>query len=355
MNNSITSADVLNIQNSTNMKQESFDLISDKLRTTISLIYTLMILFNFSMCCISLLIFHRDQQSSYKSRTFVLLKLLFANDLLLSTYMVIISIWHAFINGLFGFDEIHSNRTCFLVNSPQVFFIKNNCFLTLLISLDRFSILTKKPLTITADYNASNVGFMSTMLILLVLSTTVCVIGFFQPFDSTPVLHCTLKASMSKNFATFTLLISNTLMWSTLFVYLALIVLNQLNIFKMGSPNDQPSIATLKLTKRLSRVLAYSTLIYFLLGPLSSMTLLVLYQVLPAFATSFIAAILGAMAFLEGSFFTLSLLAMKVFRDDFRKLVAPNLQWFQNRVGVGLNVNQNNNHTENVGMQVIAQ
>jgi len=351
--NSTSSADVYNIQNSTNMKQKSLDLITDKLKTTLPL-FTLIVLFNFSMCCASLLIFHRDQKSSYKSRTFVLLKLLFANDLLLSTYMIIVSFWHVF-NGLFGFDEIHSKRTCFLVNSLQIFFASNNCLLTLLISLDRFSVLTKKTMAITTDYSASNIRFLSTLLILFVLSTTIYVIGLFQEFDSAPVLYCTLKTSWGNTFATTSLLFSNTLTWSTMFVYLVLLVLNLLHVFKMGSPTDQPGIATLKLTKRLSKVLACSTLIYFLLGPLSNMSFLVLYQVLPAFATSFIASILGMTIFIEGSFFTLSLLAMKMFRDDFRKLIAPNFKCFQNQVGDGLNVNKNNNNIENMGMQVIAQ
>jgi len=318
---------------SSNLTQSSINLVHDQLYT---FIITLIIqLLNLILCLISLRIFSIDQQASYRSRTMVLLRLLFANSLCLSAYCSFLVIWHV-INGIFGFDELFQQRTCFVINGGQIFFILNNDLLTLMIAIDRFLMLTEQ--TISGVYDYKNARFIGTILSGAILSFSLNMLCLFDQFDTEPVLVCTLKSSLGSRFLKPAWFFKICLNWATVCTYIVLMVLNQLKIFNLDSPGtaNQANLNTLKLAKRLSKVLAFSTIIYFILGPLSSSLLFVLatLNVINDLATSFVGAALSMTQLIEGSFYALSLLAMKAFRDDFRKLVVPNLKWFENNVGV---------------------
>jgi len=273
-----------------------------------------------------LVLSHSKHKAKYRTKTFILLKLLFINSFLFSCCHLPVTTWHIY-NGIFGVPELYKRRFCFLINQFDAFFNRHSRLLILLIGFDRLAITVRKSATVTASFNPIRPGFL--------ISTASIVLGnvVLQTFfmsdefaDESPLIYCNLDKSLGKRFGLGMLFFSVLLTWLAFLLYFAMLIVV---LFKQihgapdhGSTNgcSVDSVALKRARKITYSLTYYSTIIYLVTGPMTITCLVAMealenYQLLSALGPS-----ITWILYLESTFHTVSLLFMDDFRTDFLSL-----------------------------------
>jgi len=96
--------------------------------------------------------------------------------------------------------------------------------------------------------------------------------------------------------------------------------------------NNQFSVemAEMKRSKKLSDLLAYMSIVYFIIGPFTS-TLLTVSKALPSDFLFNVGSAVTPILLIQGTFLTTTLLFLKEFRNDYKTILPQKvLAWFSN-------------------------
>jgi len=314
--------------NITTQIQSSINIVQHQLVVTVVLLIVALINSCFSFISLKILL---SSKINYKSRTFALLKLFFANDLLYMVYTVPYSSWH-FYNKVTGQPELMTLRTCSYIVSPIYFFIRNSYTLSLAICFDRLlgfvDILKKKMVINSIEFKLSAPKFLSSISILLLIN--VCLqLGFLiDNYDDKALIElCNTKSLSGHLSATLTGILMALEACLTVSVYIFLLVVIGIKWVKTdtsaGQANNLNEV-TVRNYKKLCRVLGYTSLLYFFLGPLFLTAMASILYVLPSQVALLIGSWISISNILLGVFYTTSLLFTQDFRQDFLILFGVN-------------------------------
>jgi len=327
------------LSNTSLLIQLSITLVHEQLK--INLVFLVLCLLN-CICCLTSLKILLTNKTDYNSRTFAYIKLFFVNELILSMYGICVTFWHIF-NATHGHDEVYSKRRCFSLIGLQSFLVRNQFTLNLLISIDRLTVFVKmirKKLTID-DENGWKCTWWFFVPISLLFSMNILlqISSYLDKYDETLILFCSLKESYGEHVG----LLFNTVIllesWLTFFIYIFLLTLTKCKLDKIKSSananNINNKLTEMKLRdfKRLSKVVSYSTIIYFLTGIFAVTAMTILNRILEHELFIRIITWLVLTLGVEGIFNTTSLLLTRNFGRDFRKMIFGDGSWCQNQVG----------------------
>jgi len=265
-------------------------------------------------------------KTNYKSRTFAYLKLFFANELLLCAYDIPYISWHIY-NAVTGRPEVMSKRSCLYLISPMYFIIRNSYTLTLLISLDRllgFIKIAKNQMVVQPiTFKPLAPKFVLLILGLLSINILLQVGSFLDTFEEIQIYFCTSKEALGKYGNITMAAVIGLESWATICIYsFQLVVIGMKWAETDTSPGQSNNLNEIRVRdyKRVSRMLAYTSLLYFLIGPFFVTAVTILKQVLPSQLFLTISSWMTLSNAVQGLFYSVSLLLIETYRDDFLKL-----------------------------------
>jgi len=312
---------------STSKSLESLSIATIRSLLIPQLLYLVFGTVNLLASTICIIVLFRGKQ--FTGRTFVFLRLFFVQDFLLTLYMLVVnSIWHLF-NNLFGRSEIFPRYACFRFTGVLFCMVINNSMLTFMISIDRLR-MTLKPTLGSLKFKWTP----GTAFMILTPSMVSCLLYIVSLFDnadsSTIVLYCTTRSSTGPK---TTLLFWYTLTsssYATLFIYLFMLLTARCKLAQIdtstenGNQISSVNAINIKMTRRLSKLLAYTTMAYFIIGPLPNTVSALLVSFLPADIVS-LGSYIGWMTFTESSMYLVSLLFLDQFREEFLSMFIKKL------------------------------
>jgi len=264
MNSSSRNISITSMDSDLNLTQVSIQEVRAML--PIFIIYFFTVLTNGLLCLISLKIFSSNK-NNYKTRTYTFLRIFFFNDALLSTYYLMIAIFHLF-NVAAGLPELYTKHSCYLLNGVIFLFIRNNVWLALVISVDRLLVLIRKSTVIIAHKPITS-NFLLPMLLGLFLSITVhgLTLAFRVPLDDSKLVTINqLPACIPTNWVMDLMTMAVIApVYVTFFIYSAMLIMAQLRWYKLTA--EEADNIVLKRSRKLTKVLGYTSLAYFLIGP----------------------------------------------------------------------------------------
>jgi len=311
--------------NITTQVQSSINIVQQQLSVTIVMLIVALINSGCNFISLKILL---SSKINYKSRTFVWLKLFFANDLLYMVYTVPYILWH--ITSVQ--TELMTLRTCSYIVSPLYFFSRNSYTLSLSISLDRLlgfiDILKKKMVVNSVEFKLLAPKFLSFISLLLSINFCLQLGVLFDNYDDNALIEiCSSKALTGRLLTILTgaLLVFESSL--TVSVYIFLLVIIGIKWAKTDtSPGQASNLNEINVRdyKKLCRVLGYTSLLYFFLGPLFLTAMASVLNFLPSQIAFMISSWMSISNILLGVFYTTSLLFTQDFRQDFLILFGVN-------------------------------
>jgi len=272
-----------------------------------------------ALLCSIVLFRHRKK---FSGRTFSFLRLFFVQDCFLTLYMLIFnSLWHLY-NNLFSRAEIFPRYVCFRFTGVLFCMVINNSLLTFLISIDRLRI-TLRPKSGNVKFNWT----FCTIIMLIgpsIISCVLYIVSLFDNADSSTafVVYCTTRSSTGPKMTLILWYMLTISSYATLLVYLIMLLFTwfkSIKVFNSKSTRQRSKAVkaiNARMTNKLSKLLAYTTIAYFLIGPLPNTisALLALFFSTDAFLFG---SYIGWMTFTESTVYTVSLLFLGQFRREF--------------------------------------
>jgi len=314
---------------------------------------------NMVFCWATLCVFQKFSQN-YQSSTFYFLRLFFITDLLWSACTLILDLWHI-ANAIYGLPEMHPIRTCFLINQLEYVFFRTSSLYSLWIALDRLLIMSRKQGHHTPIFNHKQKEFVLIAMSPVIISVILHIIVIFDQYDPDMYLiFCATRLSFGKNFSALIFLVIPTMAsYAAFFIYFFMLIVAGSKYRKLInnlSPNDSVEIAQLKRSRKITQVLSHTAIVYFFLGgPLVSSIIASLQG--PGLDFLFtLSSLLTAMLMVKGIFYTISLLFVQQFREDFLKILPKQLFGFlvKNDQGQGvIGMNQIHPATSNPAPNIV--
>jgi len=278
------------------------------------------------VCCVAAsLILWRGK--FFTGRMFVLLRLFFLNDSLVSICVCSIQLWHIY-NNVSGGDELYTRTTCFWINGLQFFFVINNNLISMTVALDRLQ-FSLNPTKVISKYFQPSCSSLSMLIVPLVLSGLLYISALLDTEGGNALMvYCSARNSTGPN--------TTMLLWASIFLisigtmllYVFMLMAACCRKTKVeAATNDNTTnqktnnvaVIQAKMFKKLSRNLAITTIVYFFVGPLPNGLSTVFATQMPTMLLS-VGLYYGWLTFVEGSVYTFTLLLSRQFRQEFAKL-----------------------------------
>jgi len=271
-----------------------------------------------SLCCLlSLLTLSRGK--CFHGRVFVLLRLFFVNDGLVSIYALFLQLFHVY-NNVNRIPELYSRFKCFWIVGEQCFFMSNNVLITVMIAMDRlkFTLQPKKPIPGKLEFSCLTLFMLITPFVLSVL---IYIWALLDYGDSSVIfLYCSSRVALPSLWVWALIFVFS---FVSLVMYLIMLVATHCKTIQI-EPSPQTttnnlSVIEAKMFKRLSRNLAISTIAYFFVGPLPNGLSTFFAGIMPDKLLS-VGFYYTWLNFIEGSMYTFTLLCSVQFRQEMGKM-----------------------------------
>jgi len=171
------------------------------------------------------------------------------------------------------------------------------------------------------EFKLSTPRFASSLLFLILINVCLQIGTLIDYHNANEFIEiCTSKLVSGHLSGTVTSAILALESWITVSVYIFLLTVIGMKWAKTDtSPGQSNNLNAVKVRdyKKLCRVLGYTSLLYFFLGPLFLTVVISLVHFLPIQLALVISSWLSISNLIQGTFYTTSLLFMETFRQDF--------------------------------------
>lgn len=245
----------------------------------------------------------------FKTRTFVMVKILLVNDGILSVIEVAVCAIHVYCS-VTGTAQIVKKQTCFIWAGSVYYFIVVNCMIELIISMDRFLTLvkqTKEDLSFTRKYKLI-------MLLPFIITALIHAICLMDDFENITLLYCSGKVSVGRIMTVPLRVIRVGISLVTVFVYLLTMLYFKYKIVKTMTAMRSED----KSFHRITKILTYTTLFHFIIGPVNVTFFTYLLVYLPDQVAPY-GNFVVFMSFLQSMLYFVSFLFVTEFRNDASK------------------------------------
>lgn len=284
-------------------------------------------LFNLISCIVTIRVL-MAKNPVFKTRTFAMIKIFLVNDLCLSIYITSCILFHLF-NALNQRPELFLQHECFATIGSSLFFVQNNVFLDFVIGLGRVYVILNPSKDVQFKVSKK---FCILMALPFVASIFIFIICHLDTFDEVNLMiYCSNRNSPGQHMTAPLRLISVFVGMLTFCIYIVASffarfkstkiapIPNNLTGSTLNQQNSNLPSLQIRRFKRLTKILALIAVIHFITGPFSTASTAYLVSISPEMVLKY-GSTVAWMNFIESSTYTVSLMFMKDFRQQFFKI-----------------------------------